>query len=257
MALREQYQKSRILLNNMKEDIRITTDKPCSSEMDLFNASPSSVGAYDEPEVILRINKDYHTGIGPYMRHVLRNTSRVFLYWDKDHAIYKLKDDGNYYFDILSHGDNQYNPKVIIPDFLQNEFANYYQELKSLDLYYLPYIVISNQPHISIDSSNILYTPSNTNYNVFSINYMAKDDTINIRTREFGATWGIHYRDLFFTEIPCYKIPKEYLEYLEKSNPKSYDPYDILIDDYIRRDGKFSIEEKEDKLVLKKVMKKK
>lgn len=252
MALREEYQKSQKLLHNMKEDIRITDNIPCNYDLILCNSSY----ARSESEVILHVNKDYHSGVGPYIRHLLKNSSRMELYWDKDHALYTLRKDDKYYFD-KTNSDEGYNPNVTIPDFLQKDFDNNYQKLKALDLYKLPEIVVYNQQNISIDGRGILFTNVNSNYDISSIYYNAKEDKIYVHSHQLGKVWGIHYRDLFNTEIPCYKIPKEYLEFLEKANPKEYGSRNIVIDDYIKKCGKFSMEEKEEQLILKKTLNKK
>ena len=257
MALREQYQKSQQLLSNMKEDLKITSDKPFNCEMFLDMPILSPRVVRKESEVKLHVYKDYHVGIGPYMRHMLRNTNRMDLYWGMDHAMYILKNDGKYYFDKIPESGIQYNPEVIIPNFLQNEFDRYYQELKSLELSHLPEVRISNQPHLVVDGNSLVLFNHDRNYDIDFINYQANDDKIYVMTCERGKIWGNHYNDLFETEIPCYKLPKEYLEYLEKTNSKPYNRYSIKIDDYIKRKGNFSIEEKEDQLVLTKTLGKK
>ena len=249
MALRGQYLKSQELLNTMKRDIKITADEPFDYNLSLF----TPFGERTESEIMLRIHKDYHSGIGPYMRHILSKNPRFIIDWHLDNAAYLLGYNDKYYFEKKKNG--KYNPDVIIPDYLQADFANSFQELQSLDLYRLPETFISNFNPVHIEGDCIHFTNHDKRYDVYDIYYNAVDDKIYVRTYDSGKVWAIHYRDLFNSQIPCYKIPKEYLEFLEKTNPKSYSNVGVREEDYIKHSGKFEIKENEDKIVLSKVLK--
>ena len=252
MALREQYLKSQELLNAMKRNVKIIADEPFDYNLSLI--TPTDKRA--ESEVRLHIDKNYHSGIGPYIRHILSQNPGVLINWNLDHASYLLEYDDKYYFDKVNK-NGKYNPKVIIPDYFQDDFANNFQELRSLDLYRLPKSFIPSFNPVSIDGDCIRLTNHDISYDISRIYYMAKDDKIHVFSTAKDKVWGIHYRDLFNSEIPCYKLPNEYLEYLEKVNPKAYNNVEIKIDDYIKKHGEFVIKENEDRIVLTKSLNRK
>lgn len=254
MAMRGEYLKCQELLSNMKSDITITDKDPyIEAYLSLVDRCIEiDYSNYDYKGVNLFIRRDPRSGVGPYVRNLLKCLPIMQLFSRYDIANYDLrKDHDKYCFENVEFNPI-YNPTVVIPDNLQNDFHENFVKIGALDLYRLPEKVFNIRDYstMTIDGSGFNTYPE---HDIHQVSYDARNDKIVFNTRFIDEIEPEALIDVLNTEVPTYRIPKEVLKYLEKH---AAEPLEVEGNEPFRKHGEYYIKAEDKKIVLIKSLKK-